>query len=300
MHRAIAAWLSESPWRAAAASALCGALSQIMLPFMVLAGAIPVLTALRFNGQIALPVAAVGAAVAGWVAYSAGTPALAGVLIGIGLLFFSPMLLALLLKQTGSMNLCFQVTVLGAGVALLLVHVVLPDPIAAWTPLLHQLLDSMTAAGLKFEGDKATIVAIWARSMWGALAAVALALVFGSLLLGRWWVSLLQAPGAFGTEYRALRLGLALGVLVTVVFVLAWLADSPLVASLAWVAFAALVFQGLAAAHRSKAGGRLNRGWLAAIYLLLVVPLSSALTVFVLALWGYADNWLRPRRPASL
>ena len=49
-----------------------------------------------------------------------------------------------------------------------------------------------------------------------------------------------------------------------------------------------------------RASGRLNRGWLAAIYLLLIVPLSSMLTMFVLASWGFADNWLRPRRPASL
>jgi hypothetical protein len=57
----------------------------------------------------------------------------------------------------------------------------------------------------------------------------------------------------------------------------------------------ALAFQGLAAAHRSKAGGRLNKGWLAAIYVLLIVPLSMSFTVFVLAIWGFADNWLRPR-----
>ena len=36
-------------------------------------------------------------------------------------------------------------------------------------------------------------------------------------------------------------------------------------------------------------------GWLAAIYVLLIVPLSAGATVFVLAIWGFADNWLRPR-----
>ena len=110
----------------------------------------------------------------------------------------------------------------------------------------------------------------------------------------------MRAPGAFGAEYQNLRLGIALGVTVTVVFVLAMALDSPLISALAWLAFVALAFQGLAAAHRSRAGGRLNRGWLAAIYLLLVVPLSMMLTMFVLAIWGFADNWLRPRRPASL
>jgi hypothetical protein len=74
--------------------------------------------------------------------------------------------------------------------------------------------------------------------------------------------------------------------------------NSALVGSLAWVAFAALSFQGLAAAHRSKAGGRLNRGWLAAIYVLLIVPISTSITVVVLAIWGFADNWLRPRAQA--
>jgi hypothetical protein len=49
------------------------------------------------------------------------------------------------------------------------------------------------------------------------------------------------------------------------------------------VAFVGLAFQGLAAAHRSKARGSMNRGWLAAIYVLLIVPLSTSITVVVLA-----------------
>lgn len=300
MHRAIAAWLTERPWRAAVAIAFCGALSQLMLPFTVLACAIPVLSALRFDARIGLGVAAVGAAVASWIVFSLAPQVMSATFIGIGLMFFGPLALALLLKRTGSLNLCFQVAVLFTGLSLALVHAALADPVGVWTPLLNQLLDSMEAAGLKIEGDRAALIALWARSMWGALGALALATVFGALLLGRWWDSLLRAPGAFGAEYRNLRLGVALGITVTVVFVLALATDSPLIAALAWVAFVALAFQGLAAAHRSRAGGRLNRGWLAAIYLLLIVPLSMMLTMFVLAIWGFADNWLRPRRPASL
>ena len=67
-----------------------------------------------------------------------------------------------------------------------------------------------------------------------------------------------------------------------------------MIASLAWVAFAALAFQGLAAAHRSKAVGRLDRGWLVAIYVLLIVLPVTSIVVFMLAIWGFADNWLRP------
>ena len=54
MHRALATWLTEHPWRAVIAIAFCGALSQLMLPFIVLACAIPVLIVLRFDAGRAL------------------------------------------------------------------------------------------------------------------------------------------------------------------------------------------------------------------------------------------------------
>jgi hypothetical protein len=300
MHRAIAAWLTERPWRAAGAIAFFGVLAQLIPPLTVFASAIPVLSALRFDAWIGVGVAAVGAAAASWLIYSLVPAAMTGTFVGIALTFFGPLALALLLKRSGSLNLCFQVAVLSIGVLLLAVHVVLPDPVAFWKPLLIQMLDSMQTAGFKIEGDRDALIDGLAPAMWGALGALTLATLFGSMLLGRWWETLLREPGSFGIEYRNLRLGIALGVTVTVVFVLAMIIDSPLLSALSWVGFVALTFQGLAAAHRSRAGGQLDRGWLAAIYLLLAVPLSMMLTLFVLAVWGFVDNWLRPRRPASL
>jgi hypothetical protein len=300
MHRAIAAWLTERPWRAAGAIALLGMLTQVIQPITVLVCAIPVLSALHFDARTGLRVAAIGTAAASWLIFWMTPAVMTGTFVGNVLVFFGPLALALLLKRTGSLNLCFQVAVLGIAVLLVVVHVALPDPVAFWKPLLMLLLDSMQQAGITVEGDRDAIIAGWAPAMWGALGALTLATLFGSLLLGRWWQTLLRAPGAFGVEYQNLRLGIALGVTVTVVFVLALTLDSPLISALAWVAFVALAFQGLAAAHRSRASGHLNRGWLAAIYVLLVVPLSMTLTMFVLAIWGFADNWLRPRRPASL
>ncbi len=294
MHRAIAAWLTERPWRAAFASALCGALSpQMLLPFMVFAGAIPVLMLLRFDARIAIGIAVTGAAAAAWVVLSVTEPSV-WVFLVIASLFLSPVALAAVLERSGSMNLSFQLAVLGAAAAVIIVHVVLADPVAIWVPLLHRVIDSMISAGLHLEGEQEAIIQLWARTMWGALAALCLATVLGALFLGRWWQSLLRSPGAFGEEYRRLRLGLVLGICVSTLFALTLFSDAPLISSLAWVGFAALAFQGLAAAHRSKAKGSLNRGWLAAIYVLLIVPLSMSVTVFILALWGFADNWLRP------
>lgn len=280
------------------ASAFCGALSpQMLIPFMVLAGAIPVLTALRSNPGVGLAMAATGAVSATWMVLSLSQVA-QWATAGILGLFFSPVLLGVLLKRTGSLNLCFQVAVLGAAAGLVVVHRVLPDPAAVWIEPLRNVVDSMAAAGLKLEGGDA-MIDLWARTMWGALAALTLALVLGSLLLGCWWQSLLASPGQFGTEYRQLRLGRVLGLCITVLFVAAFFVESALLASLAWIAFAALSFQGLAAAHSSKARGQINRGWLAAIYVLLIVPLSMSVTVVALALWGFADNWRRPRAASA-
>ncbi len=266
------------------------------LPFLGIACAIAVLVALRFDLRYAVGMAFIAGAAASWVMLSAAVvPMAAGWCWRIGVLFFGPVLLGWLLRNTGSLNLMFQVTLLGMAVLVMLLFAVLPDPVGIWREQIELTLSSMARAGFKIEGDRAVIIAAWARTMWGALAALSLGTVFGAVLLGRWWQSLLDTPGSFGVEYRQLRLGRALGIATTVLFIAALLTDSALVASLAWVAFAALAFQGLAAAHRSKAVGRLDRGWLVAIYVLLIVLPITSIVVFMLALWGFADNWLRPR-----
>lgn len=295
MHRAIAVWLTGHPWRAAIASAVSGALSpQMPLPFLVLAGAISVLVALRFDLRYALAMAVTAGAAASWVVLSVARPG-GWLLLAVGLLFFAPVLLGWLLRRSGSLNLVFQVVMLGMVVLLTAVYLSLADPVGMWREQIESVWASMASAGLRIEGDRDLIIAAWSRTMWGALAALSLGTVFGAVLLGRWWQSLLDTPGTFGVEYRQLRLGRALGIATTVLFIVALLTDSALIASLAWVAFAALAFQGLAAAHRSKAVGRLERGWLVAIYVLLIVLPVTSIVVFMLAIWGFADNWLRPR-----
>ena len=264
------------------------------MPFMVLAGAIPVLVALRSSSQQALGLSATAAVAALWPVISVAQT-VPWAIVGVVALISGPLLLALLLKRTGSLNLCFQVALATVAAVVIVVHLALPDPAAVWVGLLKGLVESMAAAGLHIKGSPDAVIALWSRILWGALAALALATVLGALFLGCWWQTLLDSPGRFGVEYQRLRLGSALGLVVTVLFVAALLTSSALMASLAWVALVALSFQGLAAAHRSKAGGRLNRGWLAAIYVLLIVPLSTSVTVLVLAMWGFADNWLRPQ-----
>ena len=299
MHRAIAVWLTGHPWRAAFASAMTGALSpSLPLPFLIVAAAIAVLVALRFDLRYAFGMALVSGVTASWVVMSVSVipPGWRALLVLVGgVLFFGPVLLGWLLRSTNSLNLTFQVTLLSLAVLLMALFAMLPDPVGIWREQIELTLSSMARAGFRFEGDRDVIIATWARTMWGSVAALLLGLVFGAVLLGRWWQSLLDSPGSFGVEYRQLRLGLTLGVATTVLFIAALLSDSALAASLASVAFIALAFQGLAAAHRSKAVGRLDRNWLVAIYVLLIVLPVTSIVVLMLAIWGFLDNWLRPR-----
>jgi hypothetical protein len=262
----------------------------------LVAGAIAVLVALRFDIRYAFAMALTAGTAASWVVLSVTAPG-GWLLVGVGLLFFGPVLLGWLLRTTGSLNLAFQVVMLGMMVLLSAVYLSLEDPVGMWRSQIERVLTAISTAngGLPVERDR-DLIEVWSRTMWGALAALSLVMVFGATLLGRWWQTLLDRPGTFGVEYQRLRLGRALGIATTVLFIIALMNESPLIASLVWVAFAALAFQGLAAAHRSKAIGRLDRGWLVAIYVLLIVLPVTSIVVFILAIWGFADNWLRPTR----
>jgi hypothetical protein len=296
MHRAIAAWLTERPWRAALVCALLGALApQIMSPFAVAAGAIPVLIALRADVATALGIAAAGAVAGGWTLLTLGQStwlAIASVVI----LFLAPVGLGVIVRRTGSLNLAFQAAVLAMAATLIVIHLALPNPAAIWIPILKEGQHALVQMGVNYPD---TMIEALSHTMWGALAILTLVTVVSALFLGMWWSSLIARPGSFGAEFRELRLGIALGWAISLVLVLAYWLESSLAGSLAWVAFGALSYQGLAAAHRSKARGAINRGGLAAIYLLLIVPLSMFVTVILLAVWGFIDNWRRPRMHAA-
>src|SRR5688500_3321575 len=104
MHRAIAVWLTGHPWRAAIASAISGALAQALpLPFLLMAGAIAVLVALRFDMRYALAMATTAGVAASWIVLSTAQPG-GWLLVAIGALFFGPVLLGWLLRRTGSLN----------------------------------------------------------------------------------------------------------------------------------------------------------------------------------------------------
>ncbi len=295
MHRVLAAWLAEHPWRAAVIAACLGVLSlEGAALFVVLASAVPVLVMLERGTQSALNVMLTAAfAVVGTLLWFQQP-----LWFGMGyaaLVFGLPLLLAGLLRRYGSLNLVFQVILLLSLFGLGLVFAVLPEPTTVWVNLLKQAFATLSQAG--FEMD-ATLIDRLAQSMWGAFVSVLVLANFSAVLLGRWWQSLLHAPGAFGREFRELRSGMVVGGLLAVLAMSSLFITSAWLNSMAWVAIMGLALQGLAAAHRRKAEGQMQRGWLVAIYVMLIVPLFSFITVALLAGVGLADFWRRMRMGA--
>lgn len=295
MHRSLAAWFAGHPWRAAVVAACLGVLSlQGAVLFVVLASAVPVLVMLERGAQAAVNVMLTAAfAVVGTLLWFQQP-----LWFGVGyaaLVFGLPLLLGGVLRRYGSLNLVFQLTLIVSLLGLGLVFIVIPEPTTIWVQLLNQAFATLSQAG--FEMD-ATLVDGLAQTMWGAFVSVLVLANVSAVLLARWWQSLLHAPGGFGREFRELRSGMVVGGLLVLLAMSSLFIDLAWLNSMAWVAVMGLALQGLAAAHRRKAEGQIQRGWLVAIYVMLIVPLFSFITVALLAGLGLMDFWRRMRMGA--
>jgi hypothetical protein len=296
MHRVVAAWFVEHPWRTAVITACLSVLLLVgMIPLLLVVGAIPALLTLEQGPR------------AGINAMLAGSAAVIGTMIGLeqpvgygfayaGMLFVLPVLFSEVLRRYASLNLVFQGMLLLTLGAISLVFVVLPSPTDIWQVPLSQSMAMLQRADIKVD---TTLFDYWVRSMWGAVVALLLLLNFSAVLLARWWQSLIHAPGEFGKEFRSLTAGIALTSVMALLSVASLFSDLAWLDSLAQVAVMGLALLGLAVAHRRKAEGRLRQGWLVTIYVLLVATLSSSVTVTLLAVWGLVDFWRRKRISAA-
>jgi uncharacterized protein YybS (DUF2232 family) len=126
--------------------------------------------------------------------------------------------------------------------------------------------------------------------MNGMLAGSLLVSIVLTILVARWWQSMLFNPGGFKKEFYALHLPrvLLLGVLLGVALILI---DEAKPGSIAFELLLLLIFayfiQGLATIHRVIAAKGLPKVWLVMLYVLLLIP---QIGLFVACL-GMIDCW---------
>ena len=129
----------------------------------------------------------------------------------------------------------------------------------------------------------------------GIYAANSLVVLMLSLVVARWWHAILDNPGGFGAEFRALQFGRAPGYVAAALvlvggFLDGWLGNLGL--KLLPSVLVLALFQGLSVAHGLARGRSGGRHLLIGMYLLLVVPLFNTLTLVVVMVTGMVDPWV--------
>ncbi len=127
----------------------------------------------------------------------------------------------------------------------------------------------------------------------GVITAVQLLMLIASLLLARWWQSVLYNPGGFQSEFHALRLPLWSSIGLPLVLILVASGQTWLLSAVPVLLVPHLI-AGIALVHGVFAIKKYNSFWLGLLYVLLFLaqPYMSLLLVFI----ALADSLIDIRR----
>ncbi len=298
----LAEYIVRGRWQAIAVVSVAGGLTYLLPPFTTLlnylAAAALALVTLHVGALAGLQVMMAAAVLVLLFYQLLGAHAIVTLLLIMALILWVPCWLAAsVLAQTRNLGHALKAIALFGGCALLAVYGYFGDPVPWWVERLQAITAMLAENGIALKGfsDGAMLQGI-AALMTGMLVASLILGVAGSLLLARWWQSMLVRPGAFREEFCDLRLGNIAGLLTLGTMLFAQFASgrgSELAAQLAMVMLVPYLLVGLAVIHSLvKRAGR-GGGWLIAIYVLLAFLPQAALLV---AAGGLMDTWIDFRR----
>lgn len=274
-------------------------LGLLLPPFGFVAAGMVGLVTLKYgvaDGALILAASvAVSSAVMLLVFHSADAALLFTVSMGLPML-----IVAGVLRITASQGTALASAGLLGGSVIAAVHLLTADPVAWWRGVLETFLVDRIARGNT--PDPAMVESLRGVSeklaplMSGAPTGIAIGTMV-LLFLARWGHALLDNPGGFGKEFRALRLNrrvafaalvLGLGAIVFRGFA------SGLLPELFKLVVALYVIQGIAVAHALVRHRHASSAWLAAMYILVV--LMPPLAMILLSVTGFSDSWINYRR----
>lgn len=188
------------------------------------------------------------------------------------LVLLGSLTLALLLRSQGSWS---RVMLCSVGLGMLYawaLGAVFAGPISALAGELQKMLPNVLSDAYRqlTTGEQAHLESLVAPVLTGLLAALLQIASLLALMLGRYWQGLLYNPGGFGREFRGLRFGPVLVVLLLVGMLFGPRLGAQM-AMLTPLCSVPLVFAGLALIHGLVAQGRLARFWLVGLYVTLLL-----------------------------
>lgn len=293
--RSLAAYAIKGRMQAIVVTAVAAILALLLPPLSYFSGATVALVTLRYGLQAGLQLSLMATAVVALLLLLLQMPPqLAGVFMLV--LWLPVWAMAMSLRRTVSLARSIGLGLLFGAMLLLGFYLAIDDPAQWWLKQLQLFLQPMLqqVPAQEMPQVEANILEL-AGLMSGVMAAAMVASLLGCLLLGRWWQATLFNPGGFGVEFRELRLGTPASVLFAglgVAFLL-WQQlqgeTAGMLRDLLVLGQVAFALQGLAVTHALVRGSASRRGWLVALYLLLL--LFTGQMVLMLAVVGLLDNW---------
>ena len=268
------------------------ALLSLILPLLgVLSAACVGLVTLRQGAKYGLGVSLLSTLACGvmiWISFGNPLPSLGFLIVQ----WMPILLLGLFLRSSRSLNLTVQLGLVFGLLVIVGQYLFLGDPVSFWQTRLEPFVEQLVEAGVLTQTHSAAVVQEMARWMTGVLAVgVFLQLIF-SLLMARWWQSLLYNPGGFRAEFHGFRLHRLFGVVgIPALALLLMSGEVPaLFGYLGVLLLAILLLQGLAVVHGLLGMASVGIVWLVGLYLLLILVPPQA--VIVLATMGLLDIWI--------
>lgn len=266
---------------------------MLLPPLGILGGGLLVYLCLRRDAHYGLVTAAFAALILSVLSLAVGGPAAVGRALTVAGINWLPLLgLAAVQTRYRSLSLSFQVAAATGFLILLVGLALVPDVRALALDVLRGVWEAMAQLGFGRMPEEAegAIVSIFPGLFVGFMALGYLV----SLFIGCWWYKSGDGEPGFGEQFRQLRLGRLLIIVVTVVFGLAIVTGWVVMTNLAWMFLIFLVLQGLSVAHYLVAERGLHKSILVMVYVLLI--LVGQIGMPVLAGAGFLDNWLDVRK----
>jgi len=261
-----------------------------LMPFLgVISGGLLALQALRLGPQAVVTAVMAGVLLSAVALVSGSSPW--PMLAASGMLWLPVLGLALLLRSSGSLTLCFQVSAVLGLVAISLGLLLVPDPVSAFREMLGPMQEQLRASGQELSASEWDLVY---RVMPGVMTGLMILTHLSCVFLGRVWQDMLDGTrGRFGGEFRQLKLGTVLIGLTSVIILLAMLTGSLWAQNVIWVFVVLLTLQGLSLAHFMAANG-----WPPAVLYIVygLLVLLVQVTLPILSAAGFLDNWFNLRR----
>lgn len=290
--KAFATWVMKGRMQAVIAATVLAVLALLITPLALLSAAVIMLAVLRQGWREGLLV--VGSAllaITGLGGLLFQMP-LGSLLIGV-MLWVPAAVLGAVLGASGSLRRAIETAAVGAGAIVLLQYLLMTDPAAFWADLLNEFLVQRLDPATLEAADLGPMVELMSGWMAGGVASTWMLGSVVSLFLARHWSALIDRPGAFGREFRELRFGRWLLLLLPVLLVggvLVTGGEPSLLGQLYLVGMVVFLIQGISVAHGLVAEFGASPGWLVGLYLLLFLVAPQGATVVAAA--GYADGWL--------